>query len=71
MTTAITGGLNLLTPKIGGAGYSKAKITVTWRKRAAAKTCPACAESVSAPQPCAGSAVTHSDYAQNRHQRDR
>jgi hypothetical protein len=29
-TTLLTGGLNLLTPKIGGASYSKGKIMVTW-----------------------------------------
>lgn len=31
-TTAVTGGLNMLAPKIGGGSYSKGKITATWVK---------------------------------------
>lgn len=30
ISTVATGGLNLLTPKVGGASYTKGKITVTW-----------------------------------------
>lgn len=47
-TTAATLGLNMLTPKIGGASYTKGKITVTWARggEEATKTCPQCAEQV-------------------------
>lgn len=45
-TTVFTGGLNLLTPKVGGASYTKGKITVTWIKGAPKKKCPQCAEEV-------------------------
>jgi hypothetical protein len=31
-TTAFTLGLNLLTPKIGGASYTKGRIVVTWQR---------------------------------------
>ena len=29
-STLLTGGLDLLTPKIGGASYTKGKVMVTW-----------------------------------------
>lgn len=45
-TTVATGGLNLLTPKIGGASYTKGKLTVTWVKGGEKKKCPQCAEMV-------------------------
>jgi len=46
-TTAATFGLNMLVPKIGGASYTKGKITVTWiRDNAKKKACPRCAEQV-------------------------
>ncbi|MBI4172880.1 MAG: hypothetical protein HY511_08955, partial [Actinobacteria bacterium] len=47
-STVFTGGLNLVTPKIGGASLTKGKITVTWVKGGAKKKCPACAEMVRA-----------------------
>lgn len=45
-TTVFTGGLNLLTPKVGGASYTKGKIIVTWIKGAPKKRCPRCSEDV-------------------------
>ena len=45
-TTAFTGGLNLVTPKVGGASFSKGKVTVTWVKGGDKKKCPQCAEQV-------------------------
>ena len=45
-TTVATGGLNLLTPKVGGASRTGGKTTVTWTKGGDKKTCPQCAEKV-------------------------
>lgn len=45
-STVFTGGLNLLTPKVGGASLTKGKVTVTWVKGGAKKKCPQCAEQV-------------------------
>ena len=45
-TTLGTGGLNLITPKVGGASLSKGKVTVTWTKGGDKKKCPQCAEQV-------------------------
>ena len=45
-TTVFTGGLNLVTPKVGGASLSKGKVLVTWTKGAPKKKCPQCAEQV-------------------------
>lgn len=32
-TTVFTGGLNLVTPKVGGASLTKGKVLVTWVKK--------------------------------------
>jgi hypothetical protein len=45
-STVATGGLNMLTPKVGGASFTKGKVTVTWVRGEEKKKCPQCAEQV-------------------------